>query len=538
MIGPANMDGNNNNNNYNDNDETDEMIRIMKFMDRYPTMKRLFLVLEHKMNNNNNNNNNTDDSNNSNDSDSDSDDGADEDGAYDDIIDNDDDNRYLWLLQNEIDATVNDFVQEMNTAVTEYDDKFLPIFVSAEEQRESFLLPEGIRNCRDNYIDEIDDNFVFAGATITVSECLHHMDWMARTLLDKTWSPEEDVEDQDFVRGLDIAYDTEEEVQNMLRIFPESIKWWYDNNFNGELVLEPTSVIFLPVMLEACIDHHGKDIEHIKSILVSHEGDADELLNNIIQRLVMTPSDIEDKPLYDERCLAVLRRLKVMELLRKEDVQEYRLLHKLCDKCSIVHRHNFFARQRFDFLVQLDPYGLINQPKSEGGLVGDLLLYACTSSHSLIEDFEIVFEAMVRYFPKMKGICTLFQANIVGSSPFEAACDVTNLLQRFNKNRYRRDDVMNVIEKVLVRNSALTLNTDAQTQNCNDSLILAMIDDRITLDGLFFLLRRSPDVLPNILLQQNSNESSYSPRNHELINAASSSSAASNKIRPKKKRRT
>ena len=545
VVRPANMmDGNQNND---DNDDTDEMIRIVKFMDRYPTMKRLFIVLEHKMNNNNNNNNNTDDSNNSNDSDSeDSADDVDDDADND--VDNDDDNRYLWLLQNEIDDTVNEFVGKMNTVVTEYEERFLPIFCGGnEEQRDNLPIPAGMRICRDNFIDVIDDSFDFSlgKSTMTVSKCLHHMDRKACTLLDKTWSHEViNVEDnRDFARGLDIAYDTEEEVQNMLRIFPDSINWWYDNNFNCGLVLEPKSVTLLPVMLEACIDH-GKDIDVLKSMLVSHDEDDMGVITRrcIIQRLNMTHSDIEDKRLYDARCLTVLRRLKEMQLLRKEDVQEYRLLHKLCDKSLILNSHNFFARQRFDFLVQLDPYGLINQPKSEGGFVGDLLLRACTSSFSSIEDFEIVFEAMVRYFPKMKGICTLFQANIhtgiKRSSPFKAACDVNNLRQRMNKNRYRRDDVMDVIEKVLVRNSALILHTDEQTQTCNDPLILAMIDDQITLDGLFFLLRRSPDVLPNILLQQNSNESSYSPRNHELINAASSSSAASNKIRPKKKRRT
>ena len=353
------------------------------------------------------------------------------------------------------------------------------------------------------------------------------MDRKARTLLDKTWSPEENVDNQDFARGLDIAYDTEEEVQNMLRIFPDSINWWLDNLFDCELLLEPQSVTFFPVMLEACIDHR-KDIDALIYMLTSDENDMGEEQNSIIQRLVMTPSDIEDKRLYDARCLTVLRRLKEMQLLRKEDVQEYVLLNKLCDKTSIRHRHNFFARQRFNFLVQLDPYGLINKPKREGVLEENLLLCECTSSYSSIEDFEIVFEAMIRYFPKMKGICTLFQAiicpnfSLKQSSPFIAACDVNNYNRSVNKHRYQRDEVMDVIEKVLVRNSALILNTEEQTQNCNDSLVLAMIDDRITLDGLFFLLRRSPDVLPNMMLQQNSNESS----------------AASNKIRPKKKRRT
>ena len=144
---------------------------------------------------------------------------------------------------------------------------------------------------------------------------------------------------------------------------------------------------------------------------------------------------------------------------------------------------------------------------------------------------------MVRSFPKMKGICTLFQATEKPypyideeSSPFEHACDVAYVYRseyqsqwgKDLESRWGRGKVMDAIKRVLERNSDLISNVNDQTQNCNDAVVLAMLDDSITLDGLFFLLRRSPDILGNMLLQQN----------NEL-----SSSIASSSIRPKKKRR-
>ena len=79
----------------------------------------------------------------------------------------------------------------------------------------------------------------------------------------------------------------------------------------------------LPVMLQACIDQ-GKTIEETKNILISscsYDG------QNIITGLFAASRQIE--PLYDAQCTTVLRQLTQMNLLQKEDVQQYALLNKL-----------------------------------------------------------------------------------------------------------------------------------------------------------------------------------------------------------------
>ena len=222
---------------------------------------------------------------------------------------------------------------------------------------------------------------------MTASACFRHMDTMAQILVVNTWSDElgsfwdgdrwggrrqghsmeRDHENiitrerlNEFERGLGAAYDTEAHqvfVQNMLQIFPNSIRNWpYDNYSVCFCVTDPRLVSFLPVMLQACIDQ-GKTIEETRNILISsHSYDG----QNIITGLFTVSRQIE--PLYDARCTTVLRQLTHMNLLQKEDVQQYALLDKLLQgSCPMVDQ-----RQRFDFLVQLDPYALITQSDPDG----------------------------------------------------------------------------------------------------------------------------------------------------------------------------
>merc|ERR1712032_1434570 len=68
--------------------------------------------------------------------------------------------------------------------------------------------------------------------------------------------------------------------------------------------------------------------------------------------------------------------------------------------------------------------------------------------------------------------------------------------------RFRRKGVMDVVEETLARYSTTT------PINSTDALLLAAIDERIHLDGVYFVLRRQPDVLTRMLpprLANNSN---------------------------------
>ena len=305
-----------------------------------------------------------------------------------------------------------------------------------------------------------------------------------------------------------------------------------------------------------------------------------------------------------------------MKLLRKEDVKQYALLNTLLQGSPMIDQ-----RQRFDFLVQLDPYALITQsdpygihssreiipsiwdqdeiephgfrlPLRECAYPGGTPAHFISLFFPFIVNFEIVFEAMIRYFPNMKGICGLFQTtfsqnNEDRSSPFKAACDqiqarmdalvramvdnqisvdtlflllrgspdmLPNILSQNNNNQflsttrnqtacdlqtYGRDTTIGIVEKVLARNEKLISEVHQQTNLRNDAIVLAMIDKSVTLDGLFFLLRRSPNILSDVLLQPNCNElSSSSSRNAGMVDVPSASTASNSHTRPQKKRKT
>ena len=65
---------------------------------------------------------------------------------------------------------------------------------------------------------------------------------------------------------------------------------------------------------------------------------------------------------------------------------------------------------------------------------------------------------------------------------------------------------MEVVEELLVRYTANNgrVNTNYNTNNGN-AMILAASDDTISLDGLFFLIRRQPDSMLSMLRHRNNN---------------------------------
>jgi hypothetical protein len=102
----------------------------------------------------------------------------------------------------------------------------------------------------------------------------------------------------------------------------------------------------------------------------------------------------------------------------------------------------------------------------------------------------LVFKAGIRYFPRKEGICILFRKDNDGDTPFSDACKLLG-----------RDKTMKVIETTLAENS----DNKYVTSNV---LLSAAIDDKIHLDGLYFFLRREPDLLLKLLSMESTDNSS------------------------------
>ena len=91
-------------------------------------------------------------------------------------------------------------------------------------------------------------------------------------------------------------------------------------------------------------------------------------------------------------------------------------------------------------------------------------------SFSTIQDFRMVFEYGIRYYPKKKGISLLFKKNDYSTTTFQRACKT-----------FKYEAVMKVVKDVLIRYSDTPINT-------TEALITAAIDEDIHLDCVYFFV--------------------------------------------------
>ena len=95
--------------------------------------------------------------------------------------------------------------------------------------------------------------------------------------------------------------------------------------------------------------------------------------------------------------------------------------------------------------------------------------------------FLLVLMEGIRWFPRKRGIEFLFQKDDGGRTPFRRACE-----------KHGRDEVIKVIEHCLV-------NCPHDPYDTPQALLSAAVRNKIDLEGVYFLLRREPDVLAKLL---------------------------------------
>ena len=325
----------------------------------------------------------------------------------------------------------------------------------------------------------------------------------------------------DEYRGLDCNRDTEEEVEAIVLLFPDVLTRRkqiheirdvdeYDSEdedpfdvrefypiqslavkcigFHDDFVSNVKAVSFIPLFARLAIKL-GLFEEKYRGGLLCQDIENDYYNHyNVLENLMhsdLTPWSNDDvykrehHEAVDDKYLQVLIQLRKMGLLKKEDIQKYNLIIKLCGE------YGYFSEKRFRFLIEWDPNALIN-PNFKGSL-------------PTIQRFQTVFESGIRYFPKKKGINLLFHKS-TGYGwhyPFERACMGLGYEQ-----------VMKVVEDTLIRYSDTPINVA-------DALLLAAVDENVHLDCVYFLLRRQPDVLVELL----SLSSSSSPTISTLADA-------------------
>lgn len=177
--------------------------------------------------------------------------------------------------------------------------------------------------------------------------------------------------------------------------------------------------------------------------------------------------------LVNDTCLAVLKRLRGMNLFVKEDVVKYSLITNIC--CE-----QLLPEERFRYLADWYPGSLL-KPSKNGWIP---LHFAVDNSTERIHGggprdmhcFQIVLEVGIRYFPREIG--GVFQKNNSGDTPYQMAC------RKFGDQNAKR-----------AINDAIDLNQMMYGINTIGALIHAASEHKIHLDGVFLMLEREPSIL-------------------------------------------
>jgi len=227
---------------------------------------------------------------------------------------------------------------------------------------------------------------------------------------------------------------------------------------------------------------------------------------NVIESLLLFAPKRKEayKRIFDQRCVIVLKRLMKMGLINKSDITQYgsgRLL-------GIVQADKqFFYKERFQFVISVDPEELISVRNSP---IGTILAFAASKASS-IATFRAVFETGLRVYPRMIGITLLYRENVPHRSekvktPFSIACQV-----------HGREKTMAAIQSSLiaVRDGTDHDRDDQPGVHCYDTveaLLYATVNHDIHLDAVYSMVRTQPDMLQQLLLPQKVSKARKSQR--------------------------
>ena len=275
---------------------------------------------------------------------------------------------------------------------------------------------------------------------------------------------------------LDDKKHAQEEVKTLIQCVPGSLS--YEYSWVMEDDDDETIVLLLPIQ-SAVWDFADGNVYNANAIsfipLLAEEGFKlnvggdgmrggllcdDDHIYNVLQSLARARLEVpctDDGHDFDSDCLNVMKMLCEIDLLKKEDIKEYRLLY-----CSMYT----LAEQRFKYLVDWDPEVLQEICISE--------LPIRVAPHVR---FEVAIKAGIKYFPQHIGNLAL--QYVSGHRGKEDKDEAWKMIQ----------DCLDEADpnKILKRNQETNLY----------SFMTAAEGSRYYLDMVYYLLRKDPSVLGN-----------------------------------------
>ena len=293
---------------------------------------------------------------------------------------------------------------------------------------------------------------------------------------------------------LDDENQSEDEIRTLVQCVPTSLSY---EDEDGDLpiqcaVYHSGGVPFIPMLIEEGMKHNvgGEEMRGgllYKSLIVSQS-----VLGML--SLISYGTDYNS----DVRYLDVIKRLREMGFIEKEDIKEYNLLWDSCEEgCS----------KRFNYFADWDPSALKFHWDEESLLHSRPFVSPRRSASWCIIRFQLALSATLRHYPHELGLLLL--KNAKGDTPFQIA-----------RKQFGEQEFWEVIKKCLDEsNESMILERDPET-NMYPFLLAAAGDDTSELDLVYYLVRRNPLTLFSEQCNDNGNDNGNDNDNDNITTSS------------------
>jgi cation transport regulator ChaB len=279
---------------------------------------------------------------------------------------------------------------------------------------------------------------------------------------------------------------SEDEVRKLLQSFPESLSWTGDEDpltIQVAAIYDEPMTSFIPLLAEEGLKHNIGG-EGMRGGLLCEDRNC----CNVLQVLA------NEKYADETKYLNVMRRLREMDLLKKEDIQEYKLLETSCF-------HD--CKERFQFIVEWDPDALAGC--TSRGITNRPLIHIMLYEYESFDGFEMGLEAGIAHFPHELGFLFCERDNSISASNVHgSSCLYDDACAYFGLN-----ETWTIVERCLT--NLFGTNTSASSTRTSTDLYPFMIAASKgtvskNLDVIYYLIRKDPRVVEDALLSSHEDD--------------------------------
>jgi hypothetical protein len=265
-------------------------------------------------------------------------------------------------------------------------------------------------------------------------------------------------------KRLDDEKQSEDDIRILVQCVPTALS--YVDKYNRLPIHNPAYLLggisCIPMLIEEGMKHNVGG-EGMRGGLLSEDPEVGESVLKMISCIY------NDN--WDVCCLDVIKRLREMGFIEKEDINKYNLLGESCKESS---------SKRFNYFADWDPSELKVQRD------GKSVLHLCASVsdegfvHWCIGEFQLALSATLRHYPHELGLLLL--KNAEGHTPFQVA-----------REQLGEQGSWKMIKKCLDESNggSVILERDPET-NMYPFLSAAVGDDTSELDLVYYFVRRNP----------------------------------------------